>query len=87
MSTVFTKIACSIGKRAKEYRPEFRPGPLPLRFAELLHKLAEKECSERDVEKTPRAKEKYGESGRWRVELRPGNLDRRRSQRPGPKHA
>jgi hypothetical protein len=50
MSTVFAKIACSIGKTAKACRSEFRPRPLPLRFAELLNKLADKECSKKDVE-------------------------------------
>ena len=50
MSTIFAKIACSIGKTAIECRFQFRPGPLPLRFAELLNKLAEKECSKKDVE-------------------------------------
>lgn len=50
MSTVFAKIACSIGKAANECRSEFRPEPLPLRFAELLNKLAEKEHSKKDIE-------------------------------------
>jgi hypothetical protein len=48
MSTVFAKIACSIGKIAKACRSEFRP--LPLRFAEVLNKLADKECSRKDIE-------------------------------------
>jgi hypothetical protein len=49
MSSVFAKIAYSIGKTAKECRSEFRLAPLPLRFAELLHKLAEKERVEDDA--------------------------------------